>query len=433
MTALLLDHLWQSTLFAAAAGLLTLAFRANSAAVRYWLWFAASVKFLIPFSALTALGTYLFHSFAPNAAPAIFFDLQPAAEPFSGGQVYNMTLLAAPIAKGIDWAPLLFGLWALGFAVIAAIWLGRWLKLRAAMAGALPLFIDAPMPVKSSAALLEPGLIGIWQPVLLLPRGIETQLSPPEMRAILAHEHCHLRRRDNLLAAIHMAVEALFWFHPLVWWLGTRLIAEREKACDEAVLAFGSDPQTYAESILKVCQFYMHSPLACASGVSGADLKKRIETIMENRIATRLNAMKKTLLATCAATALVAPLALGLLTATPAVAPAMAQGADTPHPGTEAALRRQIEGWENKQPVLEELTPPPWSALTKRATGQHSEEHRCIRRPEVDNLQGKICQRRRRLSGRIRAWIVGLDDLQPLIEWQDCRHAVPAGGVPRTG
>ena len=46
------NHLWQSTLFAAAAGLLTLALRNNRAQVRYWLWLAASVKFLIPFGAL---------------------------------------------------------------------------------------------------------------------------------------------------------------------------------------------------------------------------------------------------------------------------------------------------------------------------------------------------------------------------------------------
>jgi bla regulator protein blaR1 len=46
------NHLWQSTLFAAAAWLLTVALRKNHASVRYRLWLAASVKFLIPFSLL---------------------------------------------------------------------------------------------------------------------------------------------------------------------------------------------------------------------------------------------------------------------------------------------------------------------------------------------------------------------------------------------
>ena len=89
---------------------------------------------------------------------------------------------------------------------------------------------------------MKPGLVGIFRPVILLPQGIEQQLSPAELKAILAHELCHWRRRDNLLAAFHMLVEALFWFFPLVWWLGARLNAERERACDESVLAAGNDP-----------------------------------------------------------------------------------------------------------------------------------------------------------------------------------------------
>ena len=47
-----------------------------------------------------------------------------------------------------------------------------------------------------------------------------------------------------------MLIEGLFWFHPLVWWLGARMVHERERACDEEVLRAGSEPGTYAESIL---------------------------------------------------------------------------------------------------------------------------------------------------------------------------------------
>ena len=46
------NHLWQSTVFAAVAGLLTLVLRKNHAGARYWLWMAASIKFLLPFSLL---------------------------------------------------------------------------------------------------------------------------------------------------------------------------------------------------------------------------------------------------------------------------------------------------------------------------------------------------------------------------------------------
>ena len=58
-----------------------------------------------------------------------------------------------------------------------------------------------------------------------------------------------------------MLVEALFWFYPMVWLIGARLIVERERACDESVLARGHDREVYAGGILKVCKFCLQSPL----------------------------------------------------------------------------------------------------------------------------------------------------------------------------
>jgi beta-lactamase regulating signal transducer with metallopeptidase domain len=90
-----------------------------------------------------------------------------------------------------------------------------------------------------------------------------------------------------------MLVEAIFWFHPLVWWIGSRLVEERERACDEEVIRLGNQPHVYAESILKTCQFFVESPLTCMSGVTGADLKKRIVHIMGGTFAARLTLRKK--------------------------------------------------------------------------------------------------------------------------------------------
>src|SRR5262245_2932077 len=55
---LVANHLWQSTVFAVAAGLLAMALRKNHARTRYWIWWIASLKFLIPFSLLVGLGGY---------------------------------------------------------------------------------------------------------------------------------------------------------------------------------------------------------------------------------------------------------------------------------------------------------------------------------------------------------------------------------------
>ncbi len=153
------------------------------------------------------------------------------------------------------------------------------------------------------------------RPVLLLPAGITGYLTPPQLEAVLAHELCHVRRRDNLLGSIHMMVEAVFWFHPLVWWIGARLLEERERACDEAVLSLGGEPRVYAEGILNVCRFYVESPLACVSGVTGSNLNKRIEVIMTNRILLRLNFAKKAVLAVAGITALAVPIMIGIINA----------------------------------------------------------------------------------------------------------------------
>jgi uncharacterized protein (TIGR03435 family) len=129
-----------------------------------------------------------------------------------------------------------------------------------------------------------------------------------------------------------MAVEAIFWFHPLVWWLGARLTEEREHACDEEVVRMGGEPQVYAESILKVCEFYLASPVACATGVTGADLRRRIEGIMRNRYIRKLSYGKRILLAAAAVTAVGAPIAIGLL-----YAPSLLTGQEEPAAGASKA------------------------------------------------------------------------------------------------
>jgi len=93
---------------------------------------------------------------------------------------------------------------------------------------------------------------------------------------------------------------------------------ERERACGEEVLRNGGEPRAYAEGILKICELYLPSPRACVAGVTGGDLKRRIEAIMSNRVAHRLNYAKKAILAVAAIEAVVTPIVVGI-TDTPAV------------------------------------------------------------------------------------------------------------------
>jgi len=179
--------------------------------------------------------------------------------------------------------------------------------------------LDLPFAIKviSSPWILGPGVFGIRRPVLLLPEGITSHLTTPEMDAILAHELCHVRCHDNLATVAHMAVEALFWFHPLVWWLGARLMEERENACDEEVLRSGSEPEVYAEGILKICELYLAPPLSWVSGVTGSNLKKRIEAIVAGSRGVELSSVRKATLAILGTACFALPVLIGILHAPP--------------------------------------------------------------------------------------------------------------------
>jgi bla regulator protein BlaR1 len=310
------NHVWQSTLFAAIVALLMLALRNNPARVRHTLWLCASLKFLVPFSVLITIGGSLgLPSRTPSAAAIV-----PANVPVLMQNVFSPALPAAPaasiVASSRNWFPeLLFAIWVCGFAAVVFIWARQWLRIRAIAKSAKPISTRSGIAVRSTAGLMEPGAFGIVRPVLLLPEGIAGRLTTAEFSAVLDHEVCHVRRRDNLAAAIHMVVEAIFWFHPLVWWMETKLVEERERACDEEVLRLGSQPEAYAEGILKVCEFYLESPPSCVAGVTGSNLKQRIEEIMAARIAPRLGAGKKVLLAMAGIAAVAGPIVIGVVDA----------------------------------------------------------------------------------------------------------------------
>lgn len=358
MIGQLTNHVWQSTIFAAVAALLTLAFRKNRAQVRYSLWLSASLKFLIPFSLLMTLGSSL--QWAPAAqkivaAPAISIEMLQVSQPFPEA----LPLISHAPGTRDSAAIAIFALWLCGFSAIALIRFRDWRGIRIAVRSSTPLDIPAMgippiVEIRSSPGLLEPGVVGLFRPILLLPEGIVESLTPCQLKAVLAHELCHIRRRDNLASAIHMLVEALFWFHPLVWWIGARLLEERERACDEAVLRLGNEPHDYAEGILNVCKNYLESPLSCVSGVTGSNLKKRIQFILAGHAPNGLNFAKKLALAFVAIGALAVPLVVGIISAAHIRAQSsrsVAESAGLLTPKFEQASIKPCEAFRRKDPL----------------------------------------------------------------------------------
>lgn len=279
------NHLWQSTVFAAAVALACAALRRNSPRLRYWLWLAASIKFLLPFSLLVSTGARV--------------QMPPDTPSLHAVTVQQISTYFAPVSNParttLQWPLMLGAIWLAGSILLLVRWFCSWREMK--------------------TASLEPGVFGIFRPVLILPEGLADALTEDQLRAVIAHEKRHIECYDNLTAALHMIVEALFWFHPLVWWIGARLMDERERDCDEAVLRQGSQPAMYARSIVQVCESYVESPLACASGISGSDLKKRIREIMTWRGSLPITRTGKAMLAVAAFAAVSLPFVLGILRA----------------------------------------------------------------------------------------------------------------------
>jgi bla regulator protein blaR1 len=360
-TEFVINHLWQSSCFVLLTALLAFVLRKNPPKVRYWVWLSASLKFLLPFALLVSLGNAVKwpaqHAVA-FPAPVFSSTVVEIAEPFTPPSS------AVPVHAPTHWAPIAIAIvWALGFVAIALMRCRSWLRIRATLRASTPVELPIPLPACVAPGAAEPGVVGFLRPVLVLPAGMLEHLNPRQLDAVLAHELCHVRRRDNLFAVVHMVVEAIFWFHPLVWWIGSRMVEERELACDEEVLRMGCEPTDYVEGILKVCRLYTESPLPCVSGVTGADVKKRLRTILAGSISRELGSGKKLILAAIGLVALAAPLVIGVLSAPRAQAQSPAQ----PQP---LATRS-----EAARPLVAQVAvpqaprqPPPSAALPKFAS-----------------------------------------------------------------
>jgi GWxTD domain-containing protein len=355
---MILDHLWQSTLFSLAAILLVQAFRKNRAQIRYGIWLAASVKFLVPFALIAAAGSYAGLRSSPAVRGPLFL-IEQAAEPFKHAWPARPPL----DASGLSWVAIaaLAALWACGVAAVGVRWFCSWRHARrilrtSAPATRGPVFAAfgrlnaGDIPLCTTRNRIDPGVFGIFRPVVLLPEHIARGLDADELEAVLAHELAHARRRDNLIAALQHLIQALFWFHPLVWWIGMRLVEERERICDAAALTRVREPQIYARAILRVCEISAESRLPCVAGIGRTSLRKRIEDIMMNRTGLNMGIVRKCLLAAAAIAAVTAPLVTGIAAtarrvelppvAVPplAAAPVVTAPARPPHPASGARL-----------------------------------------------------------------------------------------------
>ena len=136
--------------------------------------------------------------------------------------------------------------------------------------------------------LAGPIALGLLKPCVMLPAALLTRLPVDLLEALLAHELAHVRRWDYLANLLQSAVEALLFFHPVVWWLSARMRAERELVADAISAELLGDSRRLARALHALSELEplpMTPPLATplASGARGGDLLARIETLLAPR------------------------------------------------------------------------------------------------------------------------------------------------------
>jgi CubicO group peptidase (beta-lactamase class C family)/beta-lactamase regulating signal transducer with metallopeptidase domain len=295
--------LWLGALLIPAALLVMGAWPRLAARRRFALWWAVLVTVItVPWvardagrGARTEAGTELTAPGALRLAPEVSAPVAPRVAPESSDETspassvsWSFTLPAiAPRWFLLVWgAGALIGLLALlrELALLSSIrrnaeppgpaLFGLWRQAIAALPTrrVLRLLVSDRVPM--------PAACGYNHPAVLVPSHFEDSLDADEMRHLLLHELAHLERRDDWSLAVERVIRVLCWWHPAVWWIGRRLDAERELACDDAV-ASRVDRRCYARTLVRVAELaHAESGPALAPGAARGTLARRVESLV---------------------------------------------------------------------------------------------------------------------------------------------------------
>lgn len=103
-----------------------------------------------------------------------------------------------------------------------------------------------------SAKIDIPMVLGFFKPVILVPIGFFSNLSPQQVEAILVHELSHVKRHDFLVNIIQSVLEVMFFFNPFFWWISKSIREERENCCDDLAISICKDPIAYSRALTTI-------------------------------------------------------------------------------------------------------------------------------------------------------------------------------------
>jgi TonB family protein len=301
MQTLILECAVRASLIAICTGAILYILRVKGARMRHTVW-ASVVVLMLALPVWTAWGPRaVVRLLKPATAPTVNVSTL-SAEAFSGQrlpQALRVEMPKPPVRSvTLTWQSFLAGIYLLGFcALLARLVIGT---VRAHMLVRRAANREGRLTSDSCAA---PVTVGWLSPTVILP-DCWRQWSQAQLHAVLAHEDEHARRRDPLVQWLALLNRAVFWFHPLAWWLEFRLSALAEEACDAAVLARGHDPFEYSEYLLEIARAMQRTGArvgVLGMAMPGSFLPQRIRRILEGLPAQRISRVRMACVATACA------------------------------------------------------------------------------------------------------------------------------------
>ena len=290
----LLHSVWQGALLCTLAALGFYLLQRYSAQARYTLGVA-----VLGTQILVSLATYFYYlpSTIAKTASSVLVSYPSLAQQvgFNSPAAPLPTLLKIQLWLTTHLNELVV-CWFIGVGILLLRFAGGWVYLERLRLASRPvkdqvwhtrfgvlvarLNIGRSVELRETARIVTPMVVGVLQPVVLVPIGLMAGLSVKEVEAILAHELAHIRRHDYFVNLVQSFVEVVYFFHPALWWLSARIRTEREHCCDDLAMAVCDDRLSLAHALVRVAEFRHESSLVVAFAANKPLLLRRVRRVL---------------------------------------------------------------------------------------------------------------------------------------------------------
>jgi len=264
VVAALVNSTWQSALVALAAFVALRTYRRTSATVRCAVWYGVlAVVAILPIVDVTA--SLSIHDLAPRTSwSRIIRPIVAHASVQSSNSTATLAVAPAtgpPVAERVaeeigSVAPWIERAWLAVASLLGLHLLYEMLRLMLAKRRVVPL--DRAVAVQTGSRAFRVGasddvetpcVLGLFDPIVVLPRSLARSLSEEDLARVVLHEAAHVERRDDWIHLLERGLHVAFFFNPIVYAIGRRLEVEREIACDDLAVSRCGNRLAYASCL----------------------------------------------------------------------------------------------------------------------------------------------------------------------------------------